>query len=64
MKALNNAGVKEIIYKDIYLRTQTGGEKMEEEDEAMELARAKGIKIRKYDGEVYCNFERTEINAK
>jgi len=64
MKALNNAGIKEIIYKDVYLRTQTGGEKMEEEDEATELARAKGIKISKYEGKIYCDSERKEINQK
>ena len=48
MKALNNAGIDEIIYKEIYKRIQTGGEKVEEEDEAWDLARTRGIKIREY----------------
>lgn len=61
MKALNNAGIKEIVYKDLYKRTQTGGEAKEEENESLELAEAKGIKIRKYDGEVYCTFDRPVI---
>jgi len=50
MKALNNAGVKEIVYNEIYKRIQTGGEKTEEEDEAWELARSRGIIVRKYNG--------------
>jgi dCMP deaminase len=53
MKALNNAGIKEIVYKDIYRRIQTGGEKFEEEREVWDLAERRGIKIRKYEGKVY-----------
>lgn len=52
MKALANAGIREIVYYEKYLRTQTGGEKFEEETEANELAKMKGIKIRKFKGEV------------
>jgi len=46
MKALNNAGVKEIVYFQEYTRIQTGGEKFEEEDEALELAQKRGITVR------------------
>jgi dCMP deaminase len=53
MKALNNAGIKEIVYYQQYERLQTGGENKEEENEAVELADAKGIVLRKYDGEVF-----------
>jgi dCMP deaminase len=49
MKALNNAGIKEIVYYEKYERIQTGGEKFEEEDEAVELANKRNIIIRKYD---------------
>jgi dCMP deaminase len=57
MKALNNAGIKEIVYKDIFERTKTGGEGKEEETEAAELAEARGIILRKYDGKIYCVFD-------
>ncbi|OIO51750.1 cytidine deaminase [bacterium (Candidatus Gribaldobacteria) CG_4_10_14_0_2_um_filter_41_16] len=53
MKALNNAGIKEIVYNGIYRRIQTGGEKFEEEHEARDLAERRGIKIRKYEGKSY-----------
>lgn len=49
MKILNNAGVREIVYKDEYLRYLTGGEAKEAEDEAWELARKRGIGIRQFD---------------
>jgi len=54
VKSLANVGVKEIIYYEKYLRTQTGGEKFEEENEAGDLAKMRGIKIRKYQGRVLC----------
>lgn len=57
MKAMNNAGIKEIVYLRTYQRIQTGGEKFEEEDESQELANRRGIKIRKYEGHVYYNDE-------
>lgn len=57
MKALNNAGIKEIVYNEIYKRIQTGGEKFEEEHEAWDLAERRGIKIRKYEGKVYINLK-------
>ena len=57
MKALNNAGIKEIIYNEIYRRIQTGGEKIEEENEAWELAERRGIKIRKYEDKIYINLK-------
>lgn len=50
MKALANAGVKEIVYYEKYLRTVTGGEKFEEETEATDLAKALKIKLRQYKG--------------
>jgi len=52
MKALANVGIKEIVYYEKYLRTQTGGEKFEEETEAEDLAKTKKIKIRKFNGEL------------
>ena len=60
MKALNNAGVKEIVYKDIYQRIKTGGESKEEEGETQELAEKRGIVIRKYEGPIYCNLNCAE----
>ena len=54
MKALANVGIKEIVFYEKYLRTQTGGEKFEEEHEAIELAKTRGIKIRKFKGETLC----------
>lgn len=48
MKALNNAGIKEIVYADIYKRIVPGGKKTEIEEEALELARRRRIKIRQY----------------
>lgn len=48
MKILNNTGIAEIVYLEEYHRIQTGGEKFEEEDESQELAKKRGIKIRKY----------------
>lgn len=56
MKALNNAGVEELIYLKGYHRIQTGGEKVEDENESTELANRAGIGIRKYQGEIYCQF--------
>lgn len=56
MKALNNAGIKEIVYYEKYIRIKTGGEGKEEENESQELAEKRGIKIRKYEGPVYINF--------
>ncbi len=56
MKALNNAGIKELVYLKEYRRVQTGGEKMEEEDESDELSKAAGITVRKYDGTIYSTF--------
>ena len=53
MKALNNAGIKEIVYYQEYERIKTGGEQKEEEDESLELAKKRGTKIRKYDGEIF-----------
>ena len=57
MKSLNNAGVKEIIYYKEYERIKKGGHETEKEDEARELADRKGIKVRKYDGPVFCDID-------
>ncbi|MCX6763538.1 MAG: deaminase [Candidatus Moranbacteria bacterium] len=54
IKSLVNAGIKEIVYFEKYLRTQTGGEKFEEETEADDLAKMKKVKIRKYQGRIIC----------
>ncbi len=50
LKSLSNAGIKEIVYYEKYLRTQTGGEKFEEETEADDLAKSQKIKVRQYKG--------------
>lgn len=57
MKALNNAGIKEIVYKDTYERIKTGGEGKEEEDEAGELAKSRGMIVRRYEGEAFCDLD-------
>lgn len=61
MKAFNNAGIKEIVYHHEYKRIQTGGEKFEEENEAWELAKRRGIIIRKYEGKIY--YDKNGQNA-
>ncbi len=53
LKVLNNAGIKEIVYNEIYKRIKEGGLSQESENEIWELAEKKGIKIRKYNGKVY-----------
>jgi len=62
MKALNNAGVKEVVYLEKYERIKTGGEGKEEENEAYELADKRGIVLRKYDGGIYVNFDCSKTN--
>lgn len=57
MKALNNAGIREIVYYEEYERIKKGGKETEKEDEALELANRRGIKIRKYNGKVYCHAD-------
>ena len=52
MKALNNCGIKEIVYCVEYKRIQPGGKKQEEENEAWELAKKRKIKVRKYKGKL------------
>lgn len=54
MKSLNNAGIREIVYYEEYERIKKGGKETEKEDESRELAIKRGIKLRKYDGKVYC----------
>lgn len=60
MKSLNNAGVKEIVYFEEYIRIKDGGKGTEKENEARELAEKRGIKIQKYGGKVYINCIRSE----
>lgn len=56
MKALNNAGIKKIIYFIDYKRIKPGGGGAEEEKEAKELAEKRGIELVKYSGKVYCDI--------
>jgi dCMP deaminase len=56
MKALNNAGLKEMVYLNNYHRIMTGGEKQEDEDESDELAAIAGIAVRQYTGKIYSSF--------
>jgi dCMP deaminase len=63
MKSLNNAGITEIVYFEEYERIKKGGQETEKENEAWELADKRGIKVRKYNGKVYCEIkwdEKTE----
>lgn len=50
MKAINNVGVKRIVYKEDYLRIieGTNGKKKEPEHEAHELAEKRGIILEKF----------------
>ncbi len=57
MKALNNAGIKEIVYFKKYERIKTGGKETEIEDESWELAQKRNIKMRKYEGKVLLDVE-------
>lgn len=59
MKALAACGIKEIVYYEKYLRTQTGGENFEEETEAYDLAKKKNIKVRKFEGIMICSPEKS-----
>lgn len=60
MKAMNNAGIKEVVYLEKYERIKTGGEGTEEENEAYELAEKRGITLRKYEGGVFVDFDCTK----
>lgn len=53
MKILNNAGIAEIIYYEVYKRIKAGGREEEEENEIWDLAEKRGIKIRQYTGDIY-----------
>ena len=63
MKALNNAGISEIVYMEKYERIKEGGKETETEDESMELANMRKMIVRKYEGTVYCTFPE-EYNTK
>ena len=49
MKALNNVGIAEIVYYEVYERIKDGGKEREIESEAWELAEKRGVKIRQYN---------------
>jgi dCMP deaminase len=55
MKYLNNAGIKEIVYMHEYARIKEGGQGVEKEEEAWELAQKRNITIRQYEGKIYYN---------
>lgn len=51
MKALNNAGIKRIVYKEEYRRMKDGekGDLEEKEQEAVDLAAKRGIIVEKFE---------------
>lgn len=55
MKALNNAGIVEIVYYQKYKRIKEGGTGFEEEKEVWDLAERRGIIMRQYEGKVIIN---------
>ncbi len=57
MKAVTNAGIKEIIFYEIYNRIKAGGKETEKEDEVWDLAKKANVKIRQYDGKIYLKQE-------
>jgi dCMP deaminase len=57
MKALNNVGIKEIVYYELYKRIKSGGASTEEETETWELAKKRGITIRQYQPDIEINLE-------
>ncbi|MCD4761427.1 hypothetical protein K8R32_00525 [bacterium] len=60
MKALNNAGIKEIVYFQKYERIKTGGEGKEEESEAAQLAKSRDIILRQYTPKLTISFSSDE----
>jgi len=50
MKALNNVGVKRIVYFDEYERITAGNKGTEKESEVRELADKRGIQLEKFQG--------------
>lgn len=58
VKALNNAGIKEIVYFEEYERIKTGGEQKEEENEARELLEMRGITVRQYTPKIAAELQR------
>jgi len=56
MKALNNSGITEIVYLNKYIRIKKGGNETETEDESLELALKRNIKVRKYEGDIFINI--------
>ncbi|MFH1630739.1 MAG: dCMP deaminase family protein [Candidatus Aenigmatarchaeota archaeon] len=60
MKTLINAGIKEIVYKEIYRRVVEEG-KTEFENEAWELALRMGVKLYLYDSSADKRIEITKV---
>jgi dCMP deaminase len=52
MKVLINAGIKEIVYLNEYIKFKTDGTQIKE-SEAMHLARRMGLNIRKYENNIH-----------
>ncbi|MBT4277695.1 hypothetical protein HOD96_03050 [Candidatus Falkowbacteria bacterium] len=63
MKALNNAGIREIVYFKEYERIKEGGKETVKEDEVWDLAERRGIKIRKYDGKTLLKIEEHNLSC-
>ena len=59
MKAMNNAGIKEIVYYKKYQRIKDGGNGLEEESEVWDLAKRRGIIMRRFDGKIIINTYNT-----
>jgi len=60
MKAVTNAGIKEIVYFEIYERIKAGGKGTEKENEVWDLGKKAGVKIRQYQGKIYLKQEEFE----
>jgi len=56
MKALNNVGIKEIVYYEKYKRIKPGGASTEIENETWDLAKKRGITIRQYQPDIEIKF--------
>ena len=61
MKALNNAGIKEIVYFKEYERIKPGGKETVKEEEIWDLAERRGIKMRKYEGQILCSVDIKDV---
>ena len=65
MKALNNLGVKKVVYYTEYIRIQDGGKGREKENEVWELAKKRKIKLEKFKGNLdFFKDILNEVNSK